>query len=103
MKRVIFLVLAFFATTAFADGWRGHGIRHEHYHSGGNNWVAPLIIGGVIGYEISRNSPPPVVYAPPPVVYSPQPYQLPPAPLGYHYEHLVDASCNCWRYVIVPN
>jgi hypothetical protein len=42
---------------------------HGHWQRGGPGWVwvAPTIIGGVIGYEIARNQPP-VVVQPPPVI-----------------------------------
>jgi hypothetical protein len=33
------------------------------------------------------------------VVY--QPPVLPPAPYGYHYEQILDANCNCYRWVLV--
>ena len=101
MKKLILAIGLLFATSAFADGYYGHGLRHGgHYRSGGE-WVAPLIIGGVIGYELNRArqpAPPPVVYAPPPPVYTP-----PPTPYGYHYENILDAYCNCYRVVLVPN
>jgi hypothetical protein len=59
MKR-IFIVLALLASTsAFAQ----HG--HWAYRNGGWGWMAPAVVGGVIGYELAR---PPVVYAGQPVV-----------------------------------
>ena len=64
MKKIIALVLVTLSATAMAQ----HGFRHHHhhgYHSVPNyNWVAPTIIGGVIGYEIARNYPPVVVQQP---------------------------------------
>ena len=38
-------------------------------------WMAPTIIGGVVGYEIARNQPPVVVQQPAPVVIQQQPVQ----------------------------
>lgn len=72
-KLVAILLLAVASTSAMAQhhGHRNHG-HHGHYR--GNNWVAPAIIGGVIGYGLTRqyyepySAPPPVVYTPP-VVY----------------------------------
>lgn len=72
-KYIAILALALTATTALAQH---HGHRHHNHHRGyhgGGNWVAPLIIGGSIGYILNRPSPviveqPSVVYAPPPVV-----------------------------------
>jgi hypothetical protein len=52
MKKLIaIMALAGFATTAIAQ-------HHGHGHGGGwgyrGSWVGPAIIGGVIGYELSR-------------------------------------------------
>ena len=84
-----------FAVSAEAHWRGGYGYR--------GGWVAPLVIGGVIGYELSQ----PRYYAPPPpsVVYAtPQPvYVQPVAPNGYRQEQLLDANCNCYRLVLVPN
>jgi hypothetical protein len=48
---------------------------HGHWQRGGPGWVwvAPTIIGGVIGYEIARNQPPVVIPQPPVIV---QPMQV---------------------------
>lgn len=98
MKKLILAICLFCAGAAHAD-WRGHG----HYHGGvGNNWVAPLVLGGIIGYEINQARQPTVIYAPAPQpVYAPQ--VLPAAPYGYHYIQILDASCNCYRVVLTPN
>ena len=39
---------------------------HNHRHGGWgyNGWIAPVIVSGVIGYEIARNYPPVVVQQP---------------------------------------
>ena len=37
---------------------------HWEHRGGGWGWVAPAVVGGVIGYEIAR----PPVYAPAPVI-----------------------------------
>ena len=59
MKKIIFTTLILCSSLAQAHGFnRFH--HHRHYH-GYNDWVAPLIIGGVIGYEIQRHNQPPVV------------------------------------------
>lgn len=57
------------AVQSHADEWRGHGMRHH----GGNHWIAPALIGGVIGYELSRPryyEPPVVVVQQPTTVYT---------------------------------
>lgn len=75
MKRVLFGLLLV-SSSAFAQH---NDYRHEHHgywQRGGDNgwmWVAPTIIGGVIGYEIARNQPPVVVQQPPVIVQNPTP------------------------------
>jgi len=64
MKRLIALILLAGSMSAQAQP----GFRHYHHHGyypGYNyGWVAPTIIGGVIGYEMARNYPPVVVQQP---------------------------------------
>jgi len=90
MKYVITILLSILTFSASAQH-RHYGHRHNNNHWG---WVAPALIGGAIVYGATRQSPPP-----PPVVY-PQP-ALPPAPYGYHYEQILDANCNCYRWVLI--
>ena len=83
------------------EGFRGY--RGGCY---GCNWVAPALIGGVIGYELSRPhyyEPSPVIVQQPPVIYTqPQPYvQAPPA--GYHWQQMIDPQTNTTKIVLVPN
>ena len=71
MKKILAVVLLMLSASAFAQY---HGPRHHHggyWHRGGNGWVwvAPALIGGIIGYEISKNQPP----QPPIVIQQPQP------------------------------
>jgi hypothetical protein len=88
-------------SVAQADGWR-HGGGHYVYRDG-MGWVVPAIVGGVIGYELNRPRQPEVVVIQPQPVY-PAPVQVPPAPpYGYHWEAILDASCNCYRTVLIPN
>lgn len=89
MKKLFTIILLMFAIPAMAQHRHGHN--HSH---GGWGWVAPALIGGAIVYGATRHSNPP-----PPVVYQTQP--LPPAPYGYHYEQILDANCNCYRWVLV--
>ena len=63
----------------------------------GGYWVAPALIGGAVVYAATRPAQPPsVVYVP-----NPNPQVLPPPPMGYHYEQILDANCNCYRWVLV--
>jgi hypothetical protein len=105
MKKFVLVLIAALSISgqAFAHGGRGYGGGHV-------GWVGPAIIGGIIGYELHRPQPyyyPPVVVQQPPVVVQQMPpqviYQQPAMPYGYHYENILDAYCNCYRQVLVPN
>jgi hypothetical protein len=90
MKYLIAFVLTAVTFAAQAQH-RHHGYNHHHRHHG-HNWVTPLIIGGVVTYALTRpQQPPPVIYQHP----------LPPAPYGYRYEQILDANCNCYRWVLI--
>ena len=70
MKKILaVLLLAGVVASAQAhEGWR-HGGGHYVYRGGGWGWVAPVVVGGVIGYELSR---PPVYVPPAPVIVQQQ-------------------------------
>jgi len=59
MKKLLVAIALLIALPSFAQHYHHHG----HWrHGGGNyNWVAPLIIGGVVGYGISRNQQPVII------------------------------------------
>jgi len=71
MKKLLTILLLSTSATVFAGPHHGH--HHGYWRHGGSNWVwvAPTIIGGVIGYEIARNQPP-VVVQQPVIVQQPQ-------------------------------
>jgi hypothetical protein len=73
---------------------------HHHGYYNRFDWVAPLVIGGAVGYAITRPPQTVVIQNPPNVYYQPQPVQV---PYGYHYENILDANCNCYRLVLVQN
>jgi hypothetical protein len=90
-----------FATDAHADHWR-YGGGHYYYHPG-YGWAVPAVVGGVIVYEATR---PPVVAVQQQPVYIQQPAPAAPAypaPADMHWEAILDANCNCYRTVLVPN
>jgi len=90
------LLLISGTSQANPNHWNHHGPNrgyHSHY-----GWVAPLVIGGVVGYAITR--PQTVIVQQPSVIY---PNTQPPDPLGYHYENILDANCQCYRLVLVQN
>ena len=106
MKKLIITLLLGMASISHAH----EGLRHHGYYGGGyyagNNWIAPAIIGGVIGYELSRPrpvyvEPQQVIIQQPPVVYTQPTIQQP--PLGYHWQEMIDPVTNQRKIVLVPN
>lgn len=107
MKKLLFtLILASLATVSQACCYRGY-YHHGGYYGPGVGWVAPALVGGVIGYELARpntvvvEQPPQVVYTQPPVVLQ-QPSYAPP-PVGYHYQQMVNPQTGQYQLVLVPN
>jgi hypothetical protein len=88
MKQLIALVLLAGSVSAMAQpGFRHH--HHHGYYSGHNyNWIAPTIIGGVIGYEIARNQSPVIVQ---------QPVVVQQAPATVYYGQ--SQQCTVWTEV----
>ena len=64
------LCLLLISIPAFAGPYHHQRFHHQrHWHSNhGWMWVAPTIIGGVIGYELSRNQQTIIVQKQQPVV-----------------------------------
>jgi len=103
MKKILItLLLALSASTAFAHGGEGYrsgyrGGYHEHW----GRFVGPAVIGGIIGYELHHER---TYRREPVVIYRESPiYMGQSVPYGYHYESILDARCNCYRSVLVPN
>lgn len=95
MKNLVAILLLCAGVSASAHGPHGH--YHGHHGGHGNwGWVAPALIGGAIVYGITRTPPPPPPQA---VVVVPPGYPTP--PLGYRYDQVLDANCNCYRWVLV--
>jgi hypothetical protein len=103
-KLLLTLSLLSMATLTLAhEGFRHYGYRGPCCYNG--SWVGPAIIGGVIGYELSRppvyTVPPPVVYTQPSVIVQQPTVQVPPA--GYHWQEMIDPATNQTKIVLVPN
>ena len=53
------ILLAVFLIVLSPTAFSQHRHHHHHYHHRHNhlgNWVAPIIIGGVVGYAIANNA-----------------------------------------------
>jgi len=72
MKKLLAVFLLLIAGTASAQHFHHHHGYWQRGYNGGWNWVAPTIIGGVIGYEIARNQTPVVVQQQPVIVQQQQ-------------------------------
>ena len=85
MKRLVALFLITLSATAMAQ--------HHHRHGGWgyNGWIAPVIVSGVIGYEIARRQPQVIVQQP--VVVQPAPY----------YGQTPVQSCTAWTEIQMPD
>ena len=91
MKRLLVILGLCLITAAHAQH---RPYPHHHHHPGGLGWgwVVPAIVGGAVVYSVTRPNPPTVVYVP---------QSYPPPPVGYRYEQILDANCNCYRWVLV--
>lgn len=97
MKKLVAIALLVVAGSAGAHGYSRPPVYHHRPHHNHWNWVVPAIVGGAVVYAATRPA-----YTPPPqVIYVPAGY--PPAPYGYRYEQVLDANCNCYRWVLVQN
>ena len=104
MKKIILALalLAIVGTASAHEGFRGY--RGGYYHGGcyGCGWVAPALIGGVIAYEVARPSPV-IIQQQPTVVYTQQPQPYIQAPIGYHWQEMIDPQTGVRKIVAVPN
>ena len=111
MKKLIVALCLIGATVSSpALAWNNgyHGYRGQVYYNNGyynnNYWVAPALAGIAVGALAARSyyAPPPVVYQQPVYIQSPVYVQTNPPPIGYTQQQILDANCNCWRTVLVP-
>jgi hypothetical protein len=91
IQKLLLAGLVFVSLSAQAHPY---GARWGHSHYG---WVAPIVIGGAVGYALAARPQTVVIQQPP------NPYYQPQAPWGYHYENVLDANCQCYRLVLVQN
>ncbi len=67
------LASVLFSGSAVAGGYYGGHRNYGHHHHDSGRWVAPLIIGGAIGYAISESNRQRVYVAPTPIYVTPPP------------------------------
>jgi len=92
MKKLFITLALIGATLPALAQHHGYGIRHNHHHHGhhrgyhsGPNWVAPLVIGGVVTYALTR--PDPVVVQQPIIIQQDQPSVI------------LNQNCTPWKEV----
>lgn len=78
------LLALFLMSTCMSAAAQHRHHHHHHYHAHSNQWLAPAIIGGIVGYALAQPRPQIQYYNVPPVV---QYYYAPPQPV-----------CNTWVY-----
>ena len=103
MKKVILVAMLMLTAGMASAQWHHHG-GYCCYRGGyGGGWIAPALVGGVIGYELSRpntvvveqQQPSIIVQQPQTVVQAP--------PVGYHWQEMVDPQTGVRKIVAVPN
>ena len=102
-KLLLALILLAVFDTASAHGPYRMGGWHGGYYGGGCGgcWIAPAVIGGVVGYELTR--PTTVVVEQPSVVYTQPQTVVQVPPVGYHWQEMLDPQTGIKRVVAVPN
>ena len=101
MKKLL-LALSMLCVVGTAGAQWHHGYHGCCYRGGyGGGWVAPALIGGVIGYELSR--PAPVIVEQQPVIVQPPVSVVQQPPIGYHWQEMIDPATNTKKIVLVPN
>jgi hypothetical protein len=97
MKKLL-LALSLFAVVGSASAqWHHHGgyYRGGGYYNGGN-WVAPLIIGGIAGAVIARESQP-VIVQQPPIVVQQQPIYVQRQPVCTEWKEIQQPDGQIYR------
>lgn len=93
MKKLLMLLLLGTTLSAFAHG---PYFRPRYYHDSWG-WVAPTVIGGVVGYEIARSQQPVIIQQPPVIQQQPVIIQQ---PMPYYGQTQV---CTEWKETQYPD
>jgi hypothetical protein len=106
MKKIALLLLLAASLTANSASGVNCCYRGPYFHGGPvgccvSGWIAPALVGGVIGYELAKPNTV-VIQQPVPLPPPPESYVYPP-PANFHYVTAYDPTCNCYKSVLVPN
>ena len=101
MKKLLLALslISVFSIASAHGPYRAFGMHGGYYGGCGGCWIAPAVIGGVVGYEIANR---PVIVEQPPVIYT-QPSIVQQPPVGYHWQEMIDPATNVRKIVLVPN
>ena len=104
MKKLLLALslISVFSIASAHGPYRAFGMHGGYYGGCGGCWIAPAVIGGVVGYELTR---PTTVYVEPqPSVIVQQPQTVVQAPpVGYHWQEMIDPQTGVRKVVAVPN
>lgn len=89
MNALLAAALLVFSTTTLAHQPRMYQVQHYHQHLRHQDWIAPVILSGLIGYGISQSRRP----APPQIIVQ-QPRELILVP---------EPACAVWREIQYPD
>jgi hypothetical protein len=97
MKKFIYSI-ALLAASCQPVAAQHHGHHGYHGHAGHGSWVAPLVLGGIVGYAITQNQQrQPVQIIPGPVIYSSPMVTNPPMQPVYQEVLVWQNECNCYQ------
>lgn len=100
MSKLAKYFFVFFITFNSSFAFAQH--RHNHHHHHHNKWLAPMVIGGIMGYAIANNQVhPQVIYQPP--VYVEQPNVFYSCPIGTRSIFQPTYAVDRWGRSIVVN
>jgi hypothetical protein len=96
MKKIL-IALSLFAVVGTANAqWHHHGGHYRGGYYGGGNWMAPLIIGGIAGAVIARESQP-VIVQQQPVYVQPQPVYVQRQPVCTEWKEIQNSDGQVYR------
>jgi hypothetical protein len=94
MKTLLAAILLAFSTVALAHQPRMYQVQHYHQHLRNQDWIAPAVLGAVIGYGISQSQRPaaPPVNHPQVIVHQPREVIV-----------VTEPACTVWRETQYPD
>lgn len=96
MKKMFIVLALFVSTLASAQHFHyRHYPSHGYIHGSGWEWVAPLVIGGTIGYALANRP----AHVEPPIIVQPS-KQVVINGVLYYKQLVYFEDCRCYREVL---